>query len=317
MNGFSLQMISELASVLPFRFLKQGRKNPVLLPFYHLVSDEELPWRSNYNYPGTARFEAELDFLLLHFKPLALADLLSGEDLSGGFHLSFDDGLKQCSEVIAPILKRKGIPASFFINPSFIDNRDLFHRYKASEISEMLKKKNIHIHLQRTYADLQSLDDLAEEIGLDWADWLHNNQPYMSLEQVRNLQNDGFSIGSHSMDHPEFELLDAETQLEEIKESMDWLGEQLNPSIRSFAFPFTDFGVPDSVFETCHREKIFDISFGTAGLKQEHFPFHFQRVPMEERLDMPVHLRLKQAYLGYKLKRILGRQYTRRSDGTK
>lgn len=312
MNEFSQQIISELAAVVPFRYLKSGRKTPVLLPFYHLVSDEDLPWRSNYNYPNTKQFEAELDFLLKHFKPLALDDLLSGGDLSGGFHLSFDDGLRQCAEVIAPMLKRKGIPATFFINPSFIDNKDLFHRYKAAEISALLKEKNIHIHLQRTYADLQSLDDLAEEIGLNWEDWLQQKQPYMSLEQVRQLQADGFTIGSHSMDHPEFELLDAETQLDEIQESMDWLVEHVEPRIRAFAFPFTDFGVPDSVIENCHRENMVDISFGTAGLKREHFPFHFQRLPMENRIEISIRARLKQEYLAYQLKRLLGKHYTRR-----
>lgn len=312
MNEFSQQIISELAAVVPFRYLKSRRKTPVLLPFYHLVSDEDLPWRSNYDYPNTKQFEAELDFLLKHFKPLALDDLLSGKDLSGGFHLSFDDGLRQCAEVIAPMLTRKGIPATFFINPSFIDNKDLFHRYKAAEISALLKEKNIHIHLQRTYADLQSLDDLAEEIGLNWEDWLQQKQPYMSLDQVRQLQADGFTIGSHSMDHPEFELLDAETQLDEIQESMDWLVEHVEPRIRAFAFPFTDFGVPDSVIESCHRENMVDISFGTAGLKREHFPFHFQRLPLENRIETPIRARLKQEYLAYQLKRLLGKHYTRR-----
>ena len=123
--------------------------------------------------------------------------------------------------MVVPILKRKGIPATFFINPSFVDNKDLFHRYKASEITALLKARNIQLSLQRTYADLDSLDEMAEEIGLDWEDWLAKNRPYMTLEQVKKMQDDGFTIGSHSMDHPEFELLDEETQLEEIKESME------------------------------------------------------------------------------------------------
>lgn len=312
MNEFSTQLVSELAAITPFGILKSGKSLPVLLPFYHLVSDLDLPFRSNYDYPSVAQFEADIDFLLQHFRAVSLEELLRGGDLSKCFHLSFDDGLRECYEIVAPILKRKGVPATFFINPSFVDNKDLFHRYKASEITATLKAKNIHLSLQRTYADLDSLDEMAEEIGLNWEEWLAKNQPYMTFDQVRSLQADGFSIGSHSMDHPEFELLDEETQLEEIRESMGWVVRKFQPEIKAFAFPFTDFGVPDQVFEACHNEGIFDVSFGTAGLKKEHFPFHFQRLPMEQNINTSLKKRLKEAYMAYRLKALLGKNYTKR-----
>jgi len=312
MNEFSEQIVSELAAITPFKILKVGKSLPVLLPFYHLVSDQDLPFRNNYNYPSVAQFEADLDFLLKNFRAISLSELVHGADLSKCFHLSFDDGLRECYEVVAPILKRKGIPATFFINPSFVDNKDLFHRYKASEITAMLKARNIQLSLLRTYADLDSLDEMAEEIGLNWEDWLVKNKPYMTLEQVKKMQADGFTIGSHSMDHPEFELLDEETQLEEIKESMDWLTQKLCPEIKAFAFPFTDFGVSDQIFETCHRENIFDVSFGTAGLKKERFPFHFQRLAMDQGIAMSPKKRLKEVYMAYRLKAIFGKKYAKR-----
>jgi len=312
MNEFTQQIISELATISSFRMLRSGKSFPVLLPFYHLVSDEELPWRSNYNYPTIAQFEADLDFLLQHYKAVELADLKQGNNFSKCFHLSFDDGLKECYDVVAPILRRKGVPATFFINPSFIDNKDLFHRYKASEIIANLKAKNINISLQRTYGDLASLDEMAEEIGLNWGEWLAENKPYMTMNQVESLQKDGFTVGSHSMDHPEFELLDEESQLEEIKESMAWVVQHLNPAIKAFAFPFTDVAVSDAVFEACHRAQIFDLSFGTAGLKKEQIAFHFQRLAMEDRIDIPAKKRLKEVYLGYRMKQLLGKHYARR-----
>ncbi|WP_372774906.1 polysaccharide deacetylase family protein [Mangrovibacterium sp.] len=312
MNDFTQQLISELAGMLPFRFLTSGKNVPVLLPFYHLVSDQNLPWRSNYDYPTVKQFEDDLDFLLLNFNPIELADLLNGNDLSKCFHLSFDDGLKECAETIAPILKRKGVPATFFINPSFVDNRDLFHRYKASEIVALLSDKNINIKLQRTYGDLASLDEMAEEIGLNWETWLQERKPYMSFDQVKSLQADGFTIGSHTMDHPEFELLDEETQLEEIRESMKWINDRLQPKIKAFAFPFTDFGVSETVFDACHKENIFELSFGTAGLKKERLPRHFQRFAMEDRMQLSTKTRLKEAFLAYRLKQLIGKHYARR-----
>ena len=52
--------------------------------------------------------------------------------------LSFDDGLVECHQVIAPLLMTKGVPATFFLNNHFIDNRDLFFRYKASLIIDQV-----------------------------------------------------------------------------------------------------------------------------------------------------------------------------------
>ncbi len=312
MRGVIDKFVSVAAAILPFGLLKSGKKLPVLLPFYHVVSDQELPFRENYNYPSVARFESDLDFLLKNFKPVGLDDLLSGKNLSKSFHLSFDDGLKECHDVIAPILKRKGIPATFFVNPSFVDNRDLFHRYKAAEITELLKGKNIKIKLQKTYADLDSLDELAGDLGLDWQEMLAEKKPYMSLPQIKELEQDGFTIGAHSMDHPEFWLLDAETQLEEIRESMDWVNENFSQEIKAFAFPFTDMGVPDSVFHACHEQQLIDISFGTAGLKKELMARHFQRVAMENERDLDARKRLKEEYFAYKLKCLINRHITQR-----
>ncbi len=312
MTNFSQKIMGSAAQLLPFRWLAAGNSMPVLLPFYHVVTNEELPWKLNYNYPSVAQFEAELDSLLRYFKPVSLADLQRGADLKGCFHLSFDDGLRECAEIIAPVLKRKGIPATFFINPSFVDNADLFHRYKASVLIELLRKRGISLDLQHSYADLPSLDEMAEEFGLDWNEWLATNKPYMSLDQLKALQADGFTIGSHSMDHPEFELLDEENQLEEIRESMDWVNQHLHPSIKAFAFPFTDFGVSDDVIETAHREQLVDLTFGTAGLKDERIAGHYQRLPMETPENSAALQKLKTEFLAYRCKRLLGKNQARR-----
>ena len=62
------------------------------------------------------------------------------------FLLSFDDGLKEVFTTIAPILLKKGVPASFFINPCFIDNNELFYRYKISLLIFIL---SICLHIRK------------------------------------------------------------------------------------------------------------------------------------------------------------------------
>ena len=109
-------------------------KTPVFQPFYHIVSNNKLPHILNYNYRKVSQFEKELDFYLKYFKPVTLEELVSNKNLDDKiFHLSFDDGLKECAEIIAPILLKKGIPATFFVNPGFVGNQQLFHKLFAPQ----------------------------------------------------------------------------------------------------------------------------------------------------------------------------------------
>jgi peptidoglycan/xylan/chitin deacetylase (PgdA/CDA1 family) len=306
------KIISLAATPLSLRQLKSGKNVPVLLPFYHLVCDHDHPFQYNYCFPSTKRFKEDLDFLLRHFSPVTLEELHAGKNLNNSFHLSFDDGLRQCYELVAPILKEKGIPATFFVNPAFVDNHDLFHRYKAAILNQSFEQAGVTTELESTYADLLSLDQIAEDIGINWEEYLEKEQPYMSLEQLHKLREDGFTIGAHSWDHPEFWLLDEVQQLEEIRESMEWLNANFSNQIRAFAFPFTDFGVPDEVFEAMRREKLCDISFGTAGLKLDNQPFHFQRLPMESPTAKRAKQLLKTGYLSFKLKKMLNKHVAKR-----
>ena len=305
-------MISSIAPIIPLSILKKGKSIPLLLPFYHTVSNDQLPLKQNYDYPTVSRFKEDLDFFLKNFNPVSLEDIVSGKKLKKGFHLSFDDGLRSCYEVVAPILKEKGIPASFFINPAFVDNKDLFHRYKASILSEFFQKKNLQVNLENTYADIDSLDETAAEVGINWQDYLQKERPYMNLDEIKSLQDDGFSIGAHSLDHPEFWLLDAEHQLDEIRESMDWVTRNLSSSIKAFAFPFTDIGVNNEVFQTIQKNRICDITFGTAGIKKELIPLHFQRIAMDNPACINAKQRIKTEYFSYHLKRLFNRHIAKR-----
>lgn len=303
-----------MAAPMSLYQLRVGENMPILLPFFHLVSDQDHPFQYNYCYPSTKRFKDDLDFLLLNFTPISLEELYSGKKLKNSFHLSFDDGLRECFELVAPILKEKGIPATFFINPAFVDNHDLFHRYKVAVLNKFFQTTGVKTELQSTYADLLSLDQMAKDIGMDWNNYLKKEQPYMSLKQLHQLSDDGFTIGAHSWDHPEFWLLDKERQLDEIRESMEWITSNFSPKIKAFAFPFTDYGVSDFVFDTVRREKLCDITFGTAGLKLDDQPNHFQRLPMENPTAKSAKQLLKSEYLSFKFKKLLNKHVAQRSS---
>lgn len=295
-------------------------QSPVFLPFYHVVSNEPLAHIQNYPYRSSKTFEHELDYILKYFEPVSLDELLQNpQSTKPIFHLSFDDGLRECKEVIAPILLRKGIPATFFVNTGFIDNKDLFHRYKASlilkELSEfpdsqaeqLLNKNGISRSnlLQTPQSKVEILDEAAEMMEIDFSEFLAKYQPYMTTADLKDLQKKGFSIGGHSHDHPEFQLLKTKKQFKQVQKSMDWLEENIKPKIKAFSFPFTDDGVKKKLLKQLDNQNICDITFGTAGLKNDAFPSHFQRVPMEQKHQIENFL--KGEFLYYKLRKSIGK----------
>ena len=174
------------------------------------------------------------------------------------------------------------------------------------------EKTGVKTELQNTYADLLSLDQTAEDVGIDWNEYLEKEKPYMTMEQLQQLQSDGFTIGAHSWDHPEFWLLDDERQLDEIRESMEWLEANFAPKIKAFAFPFTDFGVSNYVFDAIQRERLCDITFGTAGLKLDREPNHFQRLPMENPSAKSAKHLIKSEYLAFKIKKQFDKHFAER-----
>jgi len=319
MKEFPRFVSHQLGRLIPIRLLLKPT-TPVFLPFYHVVSNEKLPHILNYNYRNIAQFEKELDFYLQHFNPVSLADLCakmnSREKI---FHLSFDDGLKECAEIIAPILLKKGVPATFFVNPGFIDNQKLFHRYKASLILTRLRKtqgfqverflKQHHLHgegiLKVNVLKENILDEAATILGIDFNDFLKNQKPYLTTRQILDLQSQGFSIGAHSFSHPEFWKIPEEEQISEIKKSMSWLVEKVNPAIRAFSFPFTDSGVSLKLMKALKSDNICDISFGTAGIKYDELEHHFQRYPVEQQGDFYQNLKAELVY--FVLRREIGK----------
>ena len=233
------------------QYLLNKSKQKLFLPFYHTVSNNELIHiKYLYRVKNTKEFIKDLDFLLSLFEPINIDTLY---DISNGrytikkpvFLLSFDDGLKEVYEYIAPILLSKGIPAAFFINSDFIDNKNLFFRYKASliiqEITNSSKKKSLasqeyskHLSpinpsnlsaeiLKIKYNNQYILDKIADSISLSFHEYLQTEQPYLNSNQINELLLKGFNIGAHSKDHPEYQYINLLDQIEQTKSSVAFL----------------------------------------------------------------------------------------------
>lgn len=327
MANRQLRTISPLAGLLSMRHLSLLSGQRTIFPYYHVVSDETLPHISHlYTYRNEQEFEGDLETMLRHFEPISIEQYLEGKGVQGGKQsmvLSFDDGLVECYSYIAPLLRKKGIPAIFFLNNDFIDNRGLFYRYKASILIDHLEKVRTARTLAAEYMQIPEeqlrdailminyrqiplLDALSLHVEVDDAIYLRDRSVYMSTEQVKKLMEWGFHVGAHSMDHPQFYRMEEKKMEAQVSRSMFDLRERFKISPACFAFPFSSDGIPERIIDEILNEKIADVLFGTAGLKKTGRSRFVQRISMESS-GLPAGRLLKAEHLAYLLKGIVGR----------
>lgn len=303
-------------------------------PFYHAISDREL-LHIKHLYPlrNVDQFKKDLDYMLEHFQPLKMSEYLSGSYIKDSDRppmvLSFDDGLIQCYEEVMPVLISRGVPATFFLNNAFIDNRSMFFRFKVSLLVEHMKTVSDHkkrraaqiLHCElgeiRTrlmsvnYVEREITDQVADAFGYSFSEYQMRDPVYLTSMHITKMLEEGFEFGSHGIDHPLFGLLKKQTTIDHIRSSVEDLRKRYGLNHKYFAFPFTDSGVEDSTIDALFKMRIIDAGFGTAGLKEDKWPAYHQRVPMEL-LDKDAKTTLKGEINRRRIRKITGANITRR-----
>lgn len=303
-SRFSIQNLIESTGqkliILLYHGINTGAKIPFIDPLYPSRSAEV--------------FEQDILFFTKHFESVSLSQIYAqeGQFAKPSFHISFDDGLRSVYDAAMPIMKKHKVHGSVFLNNNFIDNKGLFYRYKvaliidALQASPSLQNKLAKFDppndlytwlLDMKYADARLIDEMALELGLRFDDFLALEKPYLSTEQIKEMQAEGMELGAHSFDHPLVQ--NSPTGLsQEILQSVEDIQTRFSPALDAFAFPFTDAGMSAADFSVVR--KVCKMSFGTAGLKSDPMVQHYQRIPME-RNTRPAADIIKDAYLYYRL----------------
>jgi len=155
---------------------------------YHAVAPEE-----------RKRFATQMDFLLLHAKPMA-AD--HNQPLQPGQHhvvVTFDDGFMSVVENAIPELAQRKIPMAFFIPPGLLGTSPQWPGY-------------------------------GPEVAGD--------EMIATAECLRRLPSDLITFGSHSMTHAWLPPLSDDEAMFQISESRAELKKLLNRDIKLFSFPY-------------------------------------------------------------------------------
>ena len=282
-------------SVIPLSMVSSNNVLKPLLPYHHTVSNDVLPHIYQlYKYKNTKQFENDVDLLLKHFQPVSEEQLITclreqKPFPKRSFLLTFDDGFREVYDNIAPMLERKGVPAVFFINPAFIDNNVLFYRCKISLlIDELVKAKNKLLPAYRKAlampdADAETvisqlkkinqlnahlLEEIADETGFSFQNFLKQQQPFLQSKQVINLKARGFTIGAHSIDHPYYPLLSMAEQISQTLRSCAAVNALVQTSSCSFSFPHSDEPLSQDLFNELLQTNI-PIFYGIQNQKWE------------------------------------------------
>jgi peptidoglycan/xylan/chitin deacetylase (PgdA/CDA1 family) len=242
----------------------------------------------------TKAFERDLLTLLRDFRPVPHDAIVAAAE--GGaplppraVALSFDDGFEECYSVARPLLLRHGLPCTFFVIGSTLDNRALMHRNQVALCLSSLSRPGggeaalaavsrrcgrtfrQRAHLERwarslRYRDRQDIHRLCEALEIDVAAYLRVNRPYLSEAQVRQLHADGFTIGAHTMDHPEMEHITPGERREQIARSCEHVRRLTGRERVPFAIPFNGLTLPRAELAQLRTDLGIDLIYDTNNL---------------------------------------------------
>ena len=273
-QGFWEQFEHNLTAAIPVGIYQRLTRRPALGLVYHTITPEPLE-HLRHIYPAKTpdMFEADLAYLKNHYRVLSYPEYLAqqrGEapKTPNAVLITFDDGYRECSTIVGPILAKYDLPAIFFVTTGFLDNRDLFYRNKyslcvarlqnvsedrlavylstiASRFDQVLAGRAEFLRWLRSlnYADEAVLDEICTLLEVDVAGYLQSQRPYLTSDEVRTLAAAGHTIGAHGRRHPKLNILPQAAQTEEIVESCRAVQALTGQDQVPFAFPFSGYGI--------------------------------------------------------------------------
>jgi len=174
-------------------------RSKVVVIAFHRVNDELV---GDDLTCSVRKFEIFCEFFRSHFTVVPLSEQVAGCSTARGpggtLSITFDDGYRDNFEVAAPILRRMGLPASFFVTSGFVGTSTV----------------------------------------APWDRELQVQPGWMTWDQVRGLAAQGFEIGSHTETHLDLGTADAQAVLADLDRSRSHMRLELGSEPRLFAYPF-------------------------------------------------------------------------------
>jgi peptidoglycan/xylan/chitin deacetylase (PgdA/CDA1 family) len=174
---------------------------------YHRVMPEVKKNKLN-TVVSIAAFEKQIDQLSCKYRIVSLAEAISGVGSDKTrVALTFDDGYWDNYEIAFPILKKKGIPATFFITTDYIDEKARFSD------NRVINKK--------TGQPYEFIKDR-----------------FMTWSEAKRMGDAGMEIGAHGVTHDSLTAMSIDAARREIFDSKSIIEKNIGKPCNHFSFPF-------------------------------------------------------------------------------
>lgn len=191
---------------IPNLFFQKTKSNTIFL-LYHSVSKHRKSKEASFISVSYQKFCSQMEFLYNNkYKVLSVRDWHKVFQNQKRNHnrtvvLTFDDGYSNHFHHVCPILKKYGFKATFY---------PIFH----------------YINSHQKFPWLQN------------SDYAYDSNFSLNSKQIRQMDEDGMEIGSHTLSHKKLSVLSKEESWKEINESKNRLEDILGHSVSSFSYPY-------------------------------------------------------------------------------
>lgn len=209
-------------------------------------------------------FRELLGWIVDNYEVVSLTECCAGSGARKQCALTFDDGWLDVFVHGVPVMKEAGVRATVFVPTEFIGTRRRFWQERlcfclakvnqdgrttefaaaARALLPSLGSKQLDygtlrraLLQQSTVEAEQFVDAVEHQFGM--ADG-KDGRAFMNWEEVSSMYTDGFSFGSHTLNHVLLTKSDHELARAEIHESRSRLEKRLGTAVTTFAYPWGD-----------------------------------------------------------------------------
>lgn len=238
----------------------KGADKRLFILIYHRILEKADPMFSSE--PDQARFRWQMEALARGFNviPLstALAQLRDGNLPSRAVSITFDDGYRSTHDLALPILKELHFSATVFIATNYLNGSNMWNDRIVEALRQMqsgtldLNASALGVHHVISESDRETVaDQLIKAIKYRPADQRltltreieqsagteHREELMLTDVMVRNLANNGFEIGGHTVTHPILTNLDDQQARQEMIQCKQTLEAITGKTVDLFAYP--------------------------------------------------------------------------------
>jgi peptidoglycan/xylan/chitin deacetylase (PgdA/CDA1 family) len=233
---------------IQLEILKNKNMKQIAIFNYHQVGNKfDAIIHSPYTFTYLDKFEKQVEWIKKHYKLISLWDaiqLIDNNMIDDKYAvITFDDGDKSIFQAMK-ILEKHNIPASFFINSGYLDNKYSYWFQIYNFISNNDKYKNLitldiknNIELLRKTNNKFLYNKYRKIVESLFVHIQNDFDVYVKTNELKNINTDLFDIGLHGYEHQRFSMYDINWQKENLKKDIDILSKYISYK-PIFAIPF-------------------------------------------------------------------------------